>query len=367
MPQPRILVIEDDADARTMYGIMLRSWGYQILEATSGNEGVRMARLQKPDLILLDVMMPDIDGYEVCRQLRSDPHFRTIPIIFLSALDTMDDRVKGYTIGGDDFITKGKVDYKELGVRVKAALSRMQRLRVGLTAQRAGTSLALFSLRGGVGVSTLAINLARHAANWVDQPTILLDMAFPVGSIGLWSGVEGSQHMAELLSRKATDLSFQMVQNFSLQNMNGFLFIPGPPGFANFSKIQPETVQRLLYILQEEGYFAILDLGRGTLPLSWQTHTFCQWTAIVTSAESTSRSLATIAANTLPKRDVNQRSTLLIFNDCTNARPTDVTSGLPHAPDIFVPYTRNFNDLPEPSPLTQLLSIVAPQAEEARR
>jgi len=228
MPQPRILVVEDDDDARTMYGIMLRSWGYQILEATSGTEGVRIARVQKPDLILLDIMMPDIDGYEVCKQLRADPHFRTVPIIFLSALDAMDDRIKGYTIGGDDFITKGKVDYKELGVRVKAALSRMQRLKVGLSSQRTGTSLALFSLRGGVGVSTLALNLARHAANRVDQPTILLDMAFPIGSIGLWSGVEGAQHMPELLSRKAIDLNFQMIQNFSLQNMHGFLFIPGP-------------------------------------------------------------------------------------------------------------------------------------------
>jgi pilus assembly protein CpaE len=367
MPQTRILVIEDDDDARTMYGIMLRSWGYEILEASSGGEGIRAARKQRPDLILLDIMMPDIDGYEVCKQLRADSQFRTIPIIFLSALDAMDDRIKGYTIGGDDFITKGQVDYKELGVRVKAALGRMQRLKVEMAGKRQGTSLGIFSLRGGVGVSTIALNLARHASTWIEQPTILLDMSFPVGSIGLWSGVTGERHLPELLSRKSTDINLTLIQDFCLQNVHGFLFISGPSGVIDLSKIRTEAIQRMLYLLQEEGYFVILDLGRATLPILWQIQSFCNWTAVVTSAESTSRDLASIAIETLPKHNFDPRTMLLVFNDSTNQRPADVTTGLPHAPDIFVPYTKNLQDLPEPSPFTQLLSVIVPQVQEARK
>ena len=73
MPKTHILVIEDDDDARMMYGIMLRSWGYEVSEATTGREGIQAAERQPPDLILLDIMMPDMDGYEVCRQLRGRP------------------------------------------------------------------------------------------------------------------------------------------------------------------------------------------------------------------------------------------------------------------------------------------------------
>ena len=128
MPKTHILVVEDDDDARMMYTIMLRSWGYEITEATTGGEGIRAAQKHKPDLILLDVMMPDMDGYEVCRQLRDDAQFHRVPILFLTALDAMDDRIKGYTLGGDDFLTKGHTDYKELGARIEAALKRTRLL-----------------------------------------------------------------------------------------------------------------------------------------------------------------------------------------------------------------------------------------------
>ena len=358
MPNIRILVIEDDDDARLMYSIMLRSWGYEIIEAPTGAEGIRVARQEKPDLILLDIMMPDLDGYEVCKQLRSDPHFRTVPILFLSALDAPDDRIKGYTIGGDDFINKGKVEYQELGARIKAALDRLQRLRLEMRGKQPGTSLGLFSLRGGVGVSTLALNLARYAAAWIDTPTVLLDLAFPIGSIGLWSGVEGSRHITELLSRSAADINLSLIQSFSLQNVHGFWFIPGPSGITDLSGIRTEAVERLLNVLNKEGYFVIMDLGKGTLPLSWQIQAHCDWIGVVTSAETTSRTLAHLALNALSKDQATQRASLLIFNDVSNAKPVDASFGLPRRPDVFIPYAPDFQDLPEPSPLAQLLSIV---------
>ncbi len=363
MPKIRILVIEDDDDARLMYSIMLRSWGYEIIEAPTGAEGVRLARQQKPDLILLDIMMPDIDGYEVCKQLRSDPHFRTVPILFLSALDAPDDRIKGYTIGGDDFINKGKIEYQELGARIRAALDRLQRLRLEIRDKRPGNSVGLLSLRGGVGVSTLALNLAHHAAAWLDTPTILLDLAFPVGSIGLWSGVEGARHLPELLSRNAADINLPLIQSFSVENVHGFQFIPGTPGIMDLSGIRMEAVQRLLHVLNEEGYLVIMDLGHGTLPLSWQIQSYCDWIGVVTSAETTSRTLANLALNALSKDEEAQRASLLVFNDVTNAKPVDISYGLLRRPDIFIPYTPNFQDLPEPSPLAQLLAIVTSQEE----
>jgi pilus assembly protein CpaE len=363
MPKIRILVIEDDDDARQMYSIMLRSWNYELIEAPTGAEGIRIAQQQKPDLILLDIMMPDVDGYEVCKQLRADPHFRTVPILFLSALDAPDDRIKGYTIGGDDFINKGKVEYQELGARIKSALDRVERLKLEMRRKRPGTSLGLFSLRGGVGVSTLALNLAHHAAVWLDTPTILLDLAFPVGSIGLWSGVEGSRHIAELLSRNAADINLAMIQSFSLQNVHGFQFIPGPSSITDLSGIRTEAVQRLLHILYEEGYLVIMDLGRGTMPLLWQIQSQCHWIGVVTSAEMTSRSLANVALNTVTKDEIVQRTLLLIFNDVTNAKPVSSSFGLSRTPDVFIPYTPNFADLPEPSPMAQLLSIITHEEE----
>ncbi len=360
MPKTRILVIEDDDDARMMYAIMLRSWGYEVVEATTGREGVGAAQKSIPDLILLDIMMPDMDGYEVCRQLRIDPRFHTVPIMFLSALDAMDDRIKGYTLGGDDFITKGQIDYKELGVRIKAALSRRERYREPLSAEDygPGSVLGFLSLRGGVGVSTLALNFAQYVSASGKQPTILIDLSLPVGSISLWSGISGPRHTVALLSRPPSEIDIHLINNFSLQNVNGSYFIPGPPTLTDFSGVRIEAVERLFTVLKKEGYFVIIDMGRGTLPLMWKVPALCDWLAVVTTSDTTARSLAKVTMNSLAGEGVDTRSLLLIYNDINNTKPSDISMGLPRSPDVFVPYAETFDQLPEPSPFAHLWSMV---------
>ncbi|MGC9522573.1 MAG: response regulator [Anaerolineae bacterium] len=363
MPKAHILVIEDDDDARMMYAIMLRSWGYEVSEATTGREGVKAAMRQVPDLILLDIMMPDMDGYAVCQELRGDPRFHRVPILFLTALDGMDDRVKAYTIGGDDFITKGQVEYRELGVRIQAALRRAERLGKSSEGARLGLVMGLLSLRGGTGVSTVAMNLARYATTASDHPVILIDLAFPIGSMSLWSGISGPRHTVGLLSRSPAEITMGLVSNYCLQNVYGSYFIPGPSEIVDLSDIRLETLRRVLEILRKDGYVVILDLGRGTLPLMWQILTECDWAAVVTSADPTSRNLAKIAMQSLPGQDVDARSLLLVFNDCTNQRPADISLGLPRTPDVFIPYTQDFDDLADPSPFAHLWGIISAREE----
>jgi DNA-binding response OmpR family regulator len=365
MPKVHILVIEDDDDARTMYGIMLRSWGYEVSEATTGREGVRVAQRQVPDLILLDIMMPDMDGYEVCRQLRSNPRFHKVPILFLTALDAIDDRIKGYTLGGDDFITKGQIDYKELGVRIKAALNRTKRLSDTLQSGQGGLILGFLSLRGGVGVSTLAANLTRYITTVNERPVILIDLAFPVGSISLKSGMTDPRHIISLLSRPAAEITINMINNYSLQNVYGSYFLPGPPKLMDLSGIRIQALEQMFNVLRDEGYTVIIDLGRGALPLMWHTVSHCDWLSVVTSADPTSRTLAKIAVESLPDHDVDPRSILLIFNDHTNRRPADISTGLPRTPDVFIPYTEDFDDFVDTTPFAHLWSMMASDTEEA--
>jgi DNA-binding response OmpR family regulator len=364
MPKTHILVIEDDDDARMMYGIMLRSWGYEVAEATTGREGIKAALRQAPDVILLDIMMPDMDGYEVCQQLRSDMGFNRVPILFLTALDTMDDRIKGYALGADDFITKSQIDYKELGVRIKAAIERAKRLSESGRGTSKGTVIGLLSIRGGVGVSTLAMHLARHATTVSDRPVILIDLAFPVGSISLWSGISGPRNSVTLLSRAPAEIDLSVINNYSLQNVYGSYFIPGPASLMDLSAIRTQALERVLEILRDAGYVVILDLGRATLPLMWDTLTKCDWIGIVTSADNTSRALAKELMTSLPDQGVDPRSLILLFNDCTNKTPSDISIGLPRTPDVFIPYTESFDELTMSSAFSHLWAIVAAEEQE---
>jgi diguanylate cyclase (GGDEF)-like protein len=123
--KPKILVIDDDPLMRRIITQSLDRTAYEILEAESGIAGVESAIEQRPDLILLDVMMPEMDGFEVIRRLRSHPITQSVPIILLTALGEMTEKVYGMQLGADDYMTK-PFDPRELRARVLAHLKRSE-------------------------------------------------------------------------------------------------------------------------------------------------------------------------------------------------------------------------------------------------
>jgi two-component system, OmpR family, response regulator len=160
---PRVLVVDDEPNIRELVEVALKFHGCAVTTAATGGEALRLAESDRPDLIVLDVMLPDIDGFEVCRRLRAGDN--EVPIIFLTARDTTSESITGLTLGGDDYITK-PFSVEALAARVRAVLRRARRqpgrgaggeagggatLRVGdleldedhWTVRRAGTAVEL--------------------------------------------------------------------------------------------------------------------------------------------------------------------------------------------------------------------------------
>ncbi|WP_243725436.1 response regulator transcription factor [Actinomadura rubrisoli] len=117
----RVLVVDDEANIRDLIEVALRFHGFATVTASTGEAALRQAAVQRPDLVLLDVMLPDVDGFEVCRQLRAGGD--QVPVIFLTARDTPSDTVTGLTLGGDDYVTK-PFSIEALVARVRAVLRR---------------------------------------------------------------------------------------------------------------------------------------------------------------------------------------------------------------------------------------------------
>jgi len=120
----KILIIEDDLDVAEMLNAYFRVQGYEVFTVNWGEDGVRSCQTVHPDLVILDIRLPDIDGYEVARRLRSDRRTAEVPIIFLTEKRDRADRLQGLEIGADDYITK-PFDVQELRLRVRNALKRM--------------------------------------------------------------------------------------------------------------------------------------------------------------------------------------------------------------------------------------------------
>ncbi len=119
----KVLVVEDDLDVAEMLNAYFRVQGYEVFTVNWGEDGVRACQTMRPDLVILDIRLPDIDGYEVAKRLRADRRTQDVPIIFLTEKRDRADRLQGLELGADDYITK-PFDVQELRLRVRNALRR---------------------------------------------------------------------------------------------------------------------------------------------------------------------------------------------------------------------------------------------------
>src|SRR3954453_5101509 len=153
----RILVIEDEPDIRQVLDYNLRLAGHEVSAASRGLDGLRLVREESPELVILDLMLPDIPGTEVCRTIKDNPQTRSLPVVMLTARSEEIDRVVGFELGADDYITK-PFSVRELVLRVRAVLRRK------LPASNDAPSIEFGNLR---------IDRAAHRA-WVESVEVEL-------------------------------------------------------------------------------------------------------------------------------------------------------------------------------------------------
>jgi phosphate regulon transcriptional regulator PhoB len=157
----RVLIVEDEPDIRDLLAFHLERDGYQVTRATTGPEALRQLRAAPPDLVILDLMLPEMDGLEVCRRLRAEPATATLPVIMLTAKGDEVDRVVGLEMGADDYVVK-PFSPKEMLARVRAVLRRVH-------ASVTGAPLAV----GGI-----TLDGATHQATVAGQPLTLTPKEF---------------------------------------------------------------------------------------------------------------------------------------------------------------------------------------------
>lgn len=154
----RILVVDDEPNLLRVVEYSLTAAGFEVVLAQNGNEALAMVKNERPDLVILDVMLPELSGIEACKLLRSRSATADLPIIMLSARAQVADMVTGLESGADEYVTK-PVDLQEMVARVRALLSRTERLR-GTAAPLNAKVVGFVGAKGGVGTTTVALSVA---------------------------------------------------------------------------------------------------------------------------------------------------------------------------------------------------------------
>ena len=254
----RILVVDDSPINLKLVSAALAPAGYEIVTAPNGREALQRVEGIEPDMVILDVMMPELNGYEVCRRLRQRANLGQLPIMMLTANDSLEERINGLEAGADDYMSK-PFEVPELQARVKALLRRAAPAQPA-AATRQGKVIAVFSLRGGIGVSTLATNLAAGLAQLWGNPTALVDLVLASGQSALMLNAPLRHTWADLAESSVGELDGDLVERVLLSHPCGTRVLAAAVRPEQSELITAEKVSHVISLLKERYEYVVLDL-----------------------------------------------------------------------------------------------------------
>jgi pilus assembly protein CpaE len=300
---PLILVIDDEPFIHQMVAHALIPLQCDLHFADNGRSGVSQARQLKPDVIITDLMMPDIDGYEVTRLLRREPQFAATPILILTMQSGLHDKIKSFESGADDHMTK-PFDDEELVARVTALLRRMQAVKLSerkAVIREGAHMIAVHSLRGGTGASTLAVNLGVGLFTLWREPTILLDMTMTAGQVALMLNMTLRRTWADIAHYPANKLDADALSSVIGIHESGVHFIAAPTFPSDAESLRGETLGMALQIAKSQYEYIVADLPHDFSEYAIQTLDAANLILMIASPDMASIRAVTAAMDTYEK------------------------------------------------------------------
>lgn len=285
VPKRKILIADDDPDVLRLFRFIFQKAGYEVVTAVTGTEALNKARSEKPDLLVLDVMMPEIDGLEVCWRLRDIPETAHLPILMASAKGQVPDRVSGLHAGADDYIVK-PVSTDELLARVAALLSRVRRAAALRYKADRNKVIGFIGCKGGVGVTTAVLNFAALLAQQ-KKSVIAVELQPNYGTFALQLKWHGGENLRHLLAREPNQISEKAV-SARLQAISPWLrILYGPQSIEDFGNLDAERVGVILEKLTLLADFVLLDLPPGVSDANRAAAQICDLVVAVMEFEPT--------------------------------------------------------------------------------
>ncbi len=335
----KIFVVDDNEMNLKLVSAVLKKEGYEVFTAQNAQETLNTIVNVSPDLAILDVMMPDIDGYELCRRLRTIPGIASIPIMILTALSALNERLKAFEAGADDFMVK-PFQPLELTARVKVLLRRVvPQIRNDVNAE--GKVIAVFSLRGGVGVSTLAANLSIGFAQIWSEPVALVDLALVNGMSALMLDLSLRNSWSDLATIPHDEMDLDVINKVLLKHDSGVEVLAAPRYPQDAELLNGEQVTRVLQLLCRDHHYLILDLAHDFSAPSLAALDAADQIVLVLAPELASVRCASMALYTFQQLGYPNEKIALLLNWVFSGQGLprlEIEKTLNHKIDMVVPH-----------------------------
>jgi Response regulators consisting of a CheY-like receiver domain and a winged-helix DNA-binding domain len=257
----KILVVDDDPTVQRLLQYTLKQEGYEVISAADGAEGFRLWGVEAPDLILLDVMLPKLDGYQVAAKIRADEAANThVPIIMLTAEREVEQKVKGLRAGADDYLIK-PFHPAELLARIKSLLARFAPHDALLARPPLGRVLAFYPAKGGVGSTTISINAAIALHRELGRKVCLVDGNLQFGDhrVFLDLGLD-RKSIVDVVSAPTIDAD--LVKSVLVKHDSGIDLLLAPPSPETAELVRPEHLPQITEMLRTMYDYILIDVDK---------------------------------------------------------------------------------------------------------
>jgi pilus assembly protein CpaE len=259
----KVLVVDDSQMMNQMIRDILDAAGYETKSALYGSQALEILMNWNPDLVLLDVMMPDMDGFEVCRRIRQVNAARNVPVIMVTAKASIEDKQKGFEAGADDYITK-PFEPIELKLRLSAILKRTGQQYLQKPAKQQQV-LVVHSLRGGSGCTSLAVNIAVGLQQLWEEPVALVDLVRPLGVCCSMLNLQPIRRLDFIVDESPESITKNLNDLLSTHE-SGIKLLGGFSDPVKAEKLTENLVSLLLNHLKELFTYVVVDTSHDFLP-----------------------------------------------------------------------------------------------------
>lgn len=344
MSGERIVFADDEEQIRKLLSTYLARQGYDVVVATDGFEALKAIRQQPPALVITDVMMPNMNGFELTRRLRSDHKTARIPVLMLSARKEADDVLTGYSEGADEYVAK-PIEMSVLAAKIDVLLKRI-RTTAGEVVKRGGRVILFAHGKGGAGTTTLAINAAVALADTKLYRVALLDLNLEFANAHLQFDLKPTKTLAQLASLDPAQLDQDVFAKLLHQDRSGVQLVSGSDLPENAELVTVPLVQHAIDHLRSAMDYVIVDT-----PATFSQQVLAAVDAsdaivVVAEPHLASAKAAKDWLDVLEKLSYPRERVLLVVNRTTQSglETDQVARFFNRKPDLVVPFTLVFDE-----------------------
>lgn len=340
----RVLLIDDEPFYYKLLNRPMKDAGHEFDYSKTGKEGLAKISATKPEVIIVDLRLPDISGHDILERLRRDSEFSNIPVIVITAKNELGDKLKAFELGADDYLIK-PFQPEELVARMRILARRGRAMKIVRDMEKSDekltTIIAVHSLRGGLGTTSISVNLALALNKVWAKETLLVDAVFSAGQVAMMLNTKPNFSWEDFSEIELKNIDEELIENVASKHATGLSFIAAPSSPIAVDTFSDEFWKIVLSKLAKQYEFIVIDTAHDFTDITIQMLNFANNLVLVVAPEMSSLRAAMSALDIYDKLGFPPEKIKLLLNSNSSIigiRQAQIEKVLGRPVDFVIPY-----------------------------